>query len=131
MRKLLAGLTALTVLLSGCSVPENTGTEVATTTSELPTLSEVPEYNAEPSFASFGDADHLQYVEDQVLASAESELASDDYAIQDVTASYVSQEYIDELAFNSQENIYFGYTLSEIEAQFQDTSYVFSLGSDG
>ena len=99
MRKLLAGLTALTVLLSGCSVPENTVTEVATTTSELPTLSEVPEYNAEPSvepsFASFGDADHLQYVEDQVLATAESELASDDYAIQDVTASYVSQEYID------------------------------------
>ena len=135
MRKLLAGLITLTVFLSGCSVPENTATEVATTTSELPTVSEVPEYNeepsVEPSFTSFGDADHLQYVEDQVLASVESELASDDYAIQDITASYVSQEYMDELAFNSQENIFFGYTLSEIEAQFQDTSYLFSLGSDG
>ncbi|MDN5800429.1 hypothetical protein [Corynebacterium casei] len=135
MRKLLAGLITLTVFLSGCSAPENTATEVATTTSELPTVSEVPEYNeepsVEPSFTSFGDADHLQYVEDQVLASVESELASDDYAIQDITASYVSQEYIDELAFNSQENIYFGYTRSEIEAQFQDTSYLFSLGSDG
>ena len=131
MRKLFAGLTALAVFLSGCSAPVNTATETATTTSELPTVSDVPEFEAEPSFASYGDSDYLQYVEDQVLASAESELASDDYAIHDVTATYVSQEYIDELAFNSQENIYFGYTLSEIQAQFKDTSYVFSLGSDG
>jgi len=131
MRKLLVGLIALAVFLSGCSVPEDTATDVVTTTSELPTVSDIPEYAAEPSFASFGDPDYLQYIEDQVFASAENELASDDYAIYDVAASYVSQEYIDELAFNSQENIFFGYTLSEIEAQFQDTSYVFSLGSDG
>ena len=131
MRKLLVGLIASAMFLSGCSVPETSAPDVVPTTSELPPLGDVPEYTAEPSFASLGDSDHLQYIEDQVFASAESELASDDYAIEDVTASYVSQEYIDELAFNSQENIYFGYSLSEIEAQFQDTSYVFSLGDDG
>ena len=131
MRKLLVGLIASAMFLSGCSVPKNSAPDVVPTTSELPPLSDVPEYTAEPTFASLGDSDHLQYIEDQVLASAESELASDDYAIEDVTASYVSQEYIDELAFNSQENIYFGYSLSEIEAQFQDTSYLFSLSDDG
>ena len=139
IRKLLVGLTALAVLLSGCSVPEDSESPVGTTsstgavtsTSVTPAASDETEEVTEPSFASFGDPDYLQYVEDQVFASAEGELASDDFGIEDVTATYVSQEYLDELAFNSQENIYFGYTLSEIEAQFEGTSYVFSLGSDG
>lgn len=130
IRKFLVGLLALSVFLSGCSVPENSAIDVVTTTSEVSTTSEVPEEAAELNFASYGDSDYLQYVEDQFFASAESEFSSDDYAIEDVTATYVSREYLDELAYNSQENIYFGYTLSEIEAQFQDTSYVFSLGND-
>lgn len=134
-RKLLVGLTALALFLTGCSVPEDSevpvgatmSTDARTTSTESPTVSDVPESAAEPSFASFGDPDYLQYVEDQVFASAEGELVSDDYEIEHLTATYVSQEYLDELAFNSQENIYFGYTLSEIEAQFEGTSYVFSL----
>ena len=45
-----------------------------------------------------------------------------------VQAVYISQEYLDELAFNSQENVYFGYTLSELNAQFQGEKYIFTLG---
>lgn len=74
---------------------------------------------------------HLQYLADQVFAATENLLVSDDYEIHDVAASNGSQEYLDELAFNSQENFYFGYTLSEIEAHFQGTSYIFYFGSDG
>lgn len=142
IRKLIVGVVALAAFLSGCSVPEGSETKVSTTSSPdaIATSTDSSSVSSEPStisgvaessFASYGDPDHLQYVEDQVLAAAESELVSDDYEIQDVTASYVSQEYLDEQAYNSQENIYFGYTLSEIESQFQGTSYVFNLGSDG
>ena len=36
-----------------------------------------------------------------------------------------------ELTANSKENIYFGYTLSALEQQFQGTKYVFTVGDDG
>ena len=60
-----------------------------------------------------------------------STLDSDKYYVENVSAVYVSQEYIDELTYNSKSNVYFGYTLEEIDAQFQGTRYVFTLGEDG
>lgn len=59
-----------------------------------------------------------------------SDLDSSDYFVENVQAVYISQEYLDELAFNSQENVYFGYTLSELNAQFQDEKYIFTLGEN-
>ena len=56
---------------------------------------------------------------------------SDEYFVENVSAIYISQEYIDELAYNSQANIYFGYTLQELSEQFQGKKYVFTLGDDG
>ena len=38
----------------------------------------------------------------------------------------ISQEYIDQIEYNSKENAYFGYTLSEVEDLFQGTPYVFT-----
>ncbi len=35
------------------------------------------------------------------------------------------------ISYNSQANIFFGYTLAELDAQFQGTRYVFSLGDNG
>ena len=43
----------------------------------------------------------------------------------------MSEEYLEEVAFNSQSNICFGYTLEELDAQFQGTRYIFSLGENG
>lgn len=59
-----------------------------------------------------------------------SDLNSSDYFVENVQAVYISQEYLDELAFNSQENVYFGYTLSELNAQFQGEKYIFTLGEN-
>ena len=44
---------------------------------------------------------------------------------------FVSDEYKQELAYNSQENIYFGYTLSELDQQFQGTRYIFTTDENG
>ncbi len=52
------------------------------------------------------------------------------YIVQNVSAVYVSKEYIDELTYNSQANIFFGYTLADLDAQFQGTRYIFTLGEN-
>ncbi len=82
-------------------------------------------------FKTLNDPDLLLYMEDAVWAGLEESWANDDYIIEDVAAVYVSKEYLEELAFNTRRNIYFGYTLEEIEAQFGDKRYVFTLGEDG
>lgn len=46
---------------------------------------------------------------------------------EDVSAVYVSQEYLTELAYNSQENVFFGYSLSGLDEYFQGTRYVFTV----
>lgn len=48
-----------------------------------------------------------------------------------LSAVYISKEYLDEVAFNSQSNVYFGYTLAELDEVFQGTRYIFTLGDDG
>lgn len=51
--------------------------------------------------------------------------------MENVSAVYISQEYIDELTYNSKPNVYFGYTLEEIDAVYQGTRYVFTMSEDG
>ena len=71
-----------------------------------------------PEFRRMGDAALLPYLENSLYEQLVSDLDSSDYFVENVQAVYISLEYLDELAFNSQENVYFGYTLSELNAQF-------------
>lgn len=48
-----------------------------------------------------------------------------------IDVSYYSKEYLDELAFNSQENIYYGQKLSDLDKLFEGTRYVFTCSDDG
>ena len=84
-----------------------------------------------PDFTGLNDPELLQYIEDDIYSDLESQFASEDYRIENVTAVYVSKEYLEEVAFNSQSNIFFGYTLDELDEQFQGTRYVFTLGENG
>ncbi len=84
-----------------------------------------------PNFKGMNDPALLQYTEDQVYSQLSFNLDSEDYIIENVKAVYVSQEYLDELAFNSQANIFFGYTLAELEEEFKNTGFVFALGDTG
>lgn len=65
------------------------------------------------------------------LSELVKELDSEEYFVENVSAVYVSNEYIEELEYNSQSNIYFGFTLEELDEEFQGTRYVFTLGDDG
>lgn len=84
-----------------------------------------------PEFDGLGDPSLLQYVEDTVYASLADTFASEDYIIENVKAVYYSKEYLEEFAYNSKCNIFFGYTLAELDEQFQGQRYVFTLGDDG
>ena len=73
----------------------------------------------------------LNYVKDNIYLSVVQQLDSEYYFVENVDAIYYPREYIEALAFNSQSNRYFGYTVEELNQQFQGTKYVFTLGADG
>ena len=104
-------------LLLGCAAPPQT-------------LAAEEETNS-PDFQRLDDPDLLRYVQDNVYNELVTTLDSDEYFVENVNAVYVSNEYLEELAFNSQSNIFFGYSLEELDEQFQGTRYVFTLEEDG
>lgn len=83
------------------------------------------------SFQSLSDPRLLQYIEDTVYTGLVDQYQSEDYVIENVNAVYISEDYLEESEYNSKSNIFFGYTLEELDQQFQGTPYVFTLGEDG
>lgn len=146
MKRVIALLLAMLMTLTGCTqqtvqnqTPE-TITPVEAETSSVPTTKteqaieqDVPVFakDAEPNFATLSDPSLLQYVEDNIYSDLVAQFDSEDYIVESVNAVYVSEEYLEEVAYNSKANVYFGYTLEELDAQFQGTRYIFSLGENG
>ncbi|MDM8534773.1 HNH/ENDO VII family nuclease [Clostridiaceae bacterium HSG29] len=150
MKRLIAILLACTIILSSCAQPildtdidalEETTEVVADTAvefqdgkieSDINNSINLEEYEAViPEFTGMNDETLLRYVEDNIYTELISELNSDEYYIESVKAVYVSKEYLEETSYNSLSNIFFGYTLDELDEQFQDMQYVFTLGGDG
>lgn len=129
MKRLIA-LILVCALLAGCTPQVNTDNSTdATTSTTQPQQYAIQEIV--PEFANLDDVDLLTYVEDQVYTNLVHELDNEAYFVENVSAVYISKEYLEEVAYNSQENIYFGFTLSELDAVFEGTRYVFTLGEDG
>ena len=139
MKRIIALLLILVMVVTACSsqgepdveteIPVETAPPVITipNTSVPKTIIEIDDI---PDFEGLNDPAFLRYIEDIVYSDIISELDSDSFFVENISAIYQSKEYLDELAFNSQENIYFGYTLSELDAQFQGTKYIFTLGEN-
>lgn len=83
------------------------------------------------AFAQLNDPELLAYIEDTLYAELVSQLKDGSYFVENVDAIYISQEYLEELAYNSQVNVFFGYTLAELEEQFQNEKYIFTLDDNG
>ena len=88
-------------------------------------------YEYKPEFDSLDNEDLDRYIEDNLYNELVNALDSDKYFVENISTVYISQEYIDELEYNSQSNIYFGYTLKELEDVFQGQKFVFTLGDSG
>lgn len=122
MKRFLAILLAMTIL-TGCSFSQSNDSESG--------ISVITEDEYVQKFHDLSDPDLLQYVEDTVYCGLTDQFSSEDYIIENVNAVYYSKEYLEEFAYNSKSNIFFGYTLAELDAQFQGNKYVFTLGDDG
>lgn len=75
--------------------------------------------------------DMLSYVESAVYAELVETLDPEMFYVEDVSTAYLSKEYLEELAYNSKANIFFGYNLDDLNAMFQGTRYVFTLDESG
>ena len=84
-------------------------------------------------FDSLDDPAFLQYLEDSVYANLESKFADNEaiYQIDNVSVTFVSREYLEETAYNSKANIFFGYSLAQIDEIFQGQKYVFTMSDKG
>ncbi|WFF73432.1 hypothetical protein [Proteiniclasticum sp. QWL-01] len=148
MNKIISVLLIFTLLITGCSITSNPTVKPNTLTSS-PSLQKsdstiLADKNTTSSISgdfedaifpeditSISDPLLLQYVEDQVFAQLEYELDTNEYIIENVNSIYISKEYLDELAYNSKSNVYFGYTLKELDSHFEGAKYVFTLSENG
>lgn len=86
--------------------------------------------NIVPDVDGLDDPALLRYVEDNLYLELVKDLDNDEYFVENVNAIYISEEYLEELEYNSKSNIYFGYSLQELDEQFEGTRYIFTLGDD-
>lgn len=133
MKRFIALILSFALLLSGCApaqtIQESTGDATAPST-EIPTETtvleeEIPEYN------SLDDQELLCHVEDAIYTELVQTLDPEMFYVESVATTYVSKEYLEELEYNSQANIFFGYSLADLNAQFQGKRYVFTLDESG
>lgn len=78
-------------------------------------------------FKGLDDEAFQDYVIENLYVGLNSNFTSDDYVIQNITTTYVSKEYIEELSYNSQDNIFFGFTLNELSEKFNGKKYIFQV----
>ena len=126
MKRVLALILCLAFILTGCGKPishsddtTNASTTDALTSGDIinPESFEIMEIN----YLGLNDDRLLNRVENLVYTEALRSLDSDKYVLENVQAVFISKEYIDEVMFNSQTNVYFGYTLDELNDIFQGT----------
>lgn len=138
MKRVIALILSIVMLLTGCGQIQTSyvsQVDVSLETvqeAENETETELAVWeDMEPQYDSLSDVQLLAHIEDLVYRDAIVSLDSGEFLVENVSAVYVSKEYLEEVAFNSQSNIYFGYTLAELDEMFQGAKYIFTLGDDG
>ncbi len=151
MRKLLSVLLVFSIFMTGCAVrkttqdndfPGESNAEKVTGESTTVALSESSSGDTQPDeyvakdyldeqaidldFGSLSDPDLLDFMEGAIYSHLTDDLGKDMF-IDNVSAIYLSQEFIDELTYNSKSNVFFGYTLAELDEQFEGQSYIFTV----
>ena len=131
MKRILALFLSIVMLFTGCSQAQQTSQPESQSVPETEEAATVEFKEVVPEYASLDDENLLSYVENLVYRDTVTSLNSEEYFVENVSAVYISKEYLEEVAFNSQTNIYFGYNLADLNELFQGTRYVFTLGENG
>ncbi len=133
MKKIIALLLVSILLITACSSSKNANIQVEEATGTVTNEEDTEKESAEAvvEFGSLNDPKLIQYLEETVYQDVITDLDSDKYLVENVSAIYISKEYLDELAYNSLDNVYFGYTLPELESQLGEDKYVFTCNDEG
>ena len=135
MKRIVNAFLALVLILCGCSESSLSIHSATVDTApvdfvENPSETVIPNNEQVLEIGSLSDPVTLQMVEDEVYVNLVTEL-DESLFIENVDVRFLSEEYITELAYNSSNNIYFGYTLDELNNLFEGKKYVFTVGDDG
>lgn len=133
MKRIIALLLSAVLLFAGCgrSQPGVTATSGNSAGTLETTSGAIDLEDALPRYTALDDKQLLTYVENLVYRDTVLSLNSAEYFVENVSAVYISKEYLDEVAFNSKANIYFGYTLDDLDGIFKGTKYIFTLSDSG
>lgn len=123
MKRLICFVLAMTMFLTACSKTNNDGQNIDDAI--------VDPYAETLQFNSLDDEFLHEHIEDLVYKETVFALNSEEYFVENVSSIYISKEYLEEISYNSQSNIYFGYTIAELDELFRGNRYVFTLGDDG
>ena len=133
MKRMIVLILSFSLLLSSFAnvqpVQGFTGNTPMPVTEESTQTQELDEQNLE--YSSLDDQELLCHVEDTIYTELIQTLDPEMFYVEGVETTYVSKEYLEELEYNSQANIFFGYSLSDLDAQFQGRQYVFTLDESG
>lgn len=113
--KITALILVVSIFICGCTPVKNHGDNVN---------------DEKISFTGLDDSQLQDYVIEHLYSGVNAEFTNDDYTIEEISTVYISKEYIKESEYNAKSNIYFGYTLDEIEKRFNGKKYVFTVGDD-
>lgn len=132
MKRVIAIVIVMMLVLAGCGQTSNSSSDSDTDILDSKyESSQNIEVNTEKGYSGLGDPNLLSYIEDDVYEKAVKELDSDKYLVENVSAVYVSKEYLEELDYNSQSNVYFGYSLKQLENELGEEKYVFTCNEKG
>lgn len=133
MKRIIALFLCAAIFLTSCSQshPQATNPDNTPDNTSSETVEPLVWEDAEPHYSALDDTLLLAHIEDLIYTETITALDSEEYFVEGVNAVYISKEYLEEVAFNSQSNIYFGYTLDELNALFLGTRYIFTLGENG
>ena len=135
MKRIIALLLSLLMVVTGCGQVQNQANTENLSSSMPEAIDQVVEFleweNIELQYSSLDDPELLAHIEDLVYRDTIASLNSEAYIVENVTAIYISKEYLDELTYNSQSNVYFGYSLAELDEIFEGKKYIFNLSEGG
>lgn len=133
MKRIIALFLCAAIFLTSCSQsqPQATNPDNTPDNTSSETVEPVVWEDAEPHYNALDDTLLLAHIEDLIYADTITALNSEEYFVENVSAVYISKEYLEEVAFNSQSNIYFGYTLAKLDEIFQGKKYIFTLSESG
>lgn len=111
-RAVLVVLLSSALVLQGCAIPA--GRSQTTATEEV-------------QFVDLDDPELHSHLQESVYEQVVESLDSEEYLVGNVDVTYISKEYLKESSFNSQDNIFFGYSLAALDELYEGEKYIFTV----